>query len=121
MLKKTTIVFTIFLFCSCLNRNDGHTNNGLTNNGELILGLKFLAGYPETEVEIHKGNVTDFISDLRKAEEVIGPIKFIKKYKVIVEYKNKPSDTIQTNGTVFVSKNEYFQSKENLIQKFDIR
>ena len=121
MIKKTVLIFTIFLFYSCMNGKDAHNNNSLANNGEIILGLKFLTGYPGTEVEIHKGNVTDFIADLRKAQEVIGPIKFMKKYTVIVECENKPSDTIQTNGTIFVSKDGYFQSKENLIQKFDIR
>ncbi len=72
---------------------------------------------PMTPMNWNTNLKDELIEDLKKVKKVAA-YKFIKKYRLILEYSPTEIDTISSDGILFQKGNDYYKAKENIIQKY---
>jgi hypothetical protein len=112
-MRQIAIVIILGILCSC-----GFHKN-LSFNSSKIDFIEIYQGFPGKKISMKEGIEKELIADLNKSKE-LGPTKYMKTHRILINYKDKTIDTIYTNGTIHNFRN-WYKSDENLIEKYSIK
>ena len=109
-MKKILYSTFLALLASCgLSQRIGIPTNDIEK-------IEVFKGYPGEQIPMRDGFESKLIEDLNRST-YNGPTKFMKTHEILIYHSDGTIDTIRTNGVVHLF-NGYYQSNENLIEKY---
>lgn len=115
-MKLTLFLSTILILISC---NSSVQKSNFYEFSE-IEKIEVFKGFPGEKVSMKQNFERKLIADLNNHEN-IGPTKFQKSYRILIHKKNGETDTLRTNGKIFVGHKTTFEVKENLLDKYILK
>lgn len=110
------IIFLLFslLLISCSPKK----GTPFISDLDKIEKVEVYKGFPQrTKIEMQDNFETNFINEVEQAKK-LSITKFQKQYIFVIYRTDNTVDTLRTNGKIYQGKNKWFETKENLIEKY---
>lgn len=115
-MKTITFLISSLLLISCSPKKETLFISDL----DKIEKIEVYKGFPqsqENKIEMQHNFEKEFTEQVKQAKK-LGLMKFAKYYGIIIYKTDGKIDTLQTNGKIYQHRNKYFETKENLIDKY---